>query len=106
VGPHRACVIFTKPLPHGWILRKFAYADVAHPQGSGCYWDEHELEYAGRKALLACEKWEWADRDGDSLVWAERGVLYRAQVSPDGPEERRALMDFNAMEFEAIEAPY
>jgi len=106
VGPHRACVVFVKPLPHGWTLRKFAYADVNHPPGSGCYWDEHELEHAKQKALLACPKWEWAERDGDSVVWAERGVLYRAEVGRDGPEERRALMDFNAMEFEAVQAPY
>lgn len=26
---------FTKPLPHGWILPKFAYADVGHRQGAG-----------------------------------------------------------------------
>jgi hypothetical protein len=106
VGPHRACVVFVKALPHGWTLRKFAYADVAHPQGSGCYWDEHELEHTERRALLACKGWEWAEREGSSVVWAERGVLYRAEVGREGPGERRALMDFNSMEFEAIEAPY
>jgi hypothetical protein len=74
VGPHRACTVFVKNLPQGWVLRKFAYADVNHPVGSGAYWDEHELEHAGRKALLECKAWEWAERDGDSLVWAEKGV--------------------------------
>jgi hypothetical protein len=99
-------VIFEKPLPHGWVLRKFAYADVDHPPGSGCYWDEHELEHQGQKALLECKQWEWAERDGDTLVWAKKGVLYRAEVGREGPGEARALMDFNAIEFEAIEAPY
>jgi hypothetical protein len=106
VGPHRACVVFTKDLPHGWLLRKFAYADVAHPQGAGVYWDEHELEHRDRKALLECKKWEWAERDGDTLVWAEAGVLYRAPVAAAGPRAARPLMDFNGMTFEPVEAPY
>ena len=106
VGPHRACVIFEKPLPHGWVLRKFAYADVNHPPGSGCYWDEHKLEHAGLRARLECKGWEWAERDGPTVVWAERGVLYRAEVARDGPRQARALKDFNEMRFEAIEAAY
>jgi len=106
VGPHRACVVFTKDLPHGWILRKFAYADANHPQGSGAYWDEHELEHHGRKALLECKTWEWAERDGDDLVWSKAGILWRAPINAEGPQNARALMDFNAMKFDPIEAPY
>ena len=106
IGPHRACVIFEKPLLHGWVLRKFAYADVQHPLGSGCYWDEHELEHTGRKALLSVPAWEWAERDGEALVWAEKGVLYRALVDAAGPADAKALYDFNPMQFEARPAPY
>jgi hypothetical protein len=100
------CTIFTKPLPHGWILRKFAFADVNHPEGAAVYWDEHELEHPGRKALLTVPKWEWAERDGHSLLWAEKGVLYRASVHPSGPDSAKALYDFNSMSFEARQAPY
>jgi len=106
IGPHRACVVFAKDLPHGWVLRKFAYADVVHPQGTGVYWDEHELEHRERQALLECKKWEWAECDGDDLVWAESGVLWRARIGAAGPKEARALMDFNGMKFEALTAPY
>jgi hypothetical protein len=107
-GPGRVspCTVFEKPLPHGWTLRKFAYADTRHPVGTAVYWDEHELEHAGRKALLAVPAWEWAERDGASLIWAEKGILYRAEVGSAGPKPAAALHDFNAMEFEAREAPY
>ena len=108
VGPGRVspCTVFSKPLPHGWILRKFAYADTKHPQGTSVYWDEHELEHPKRKALLAVPKWEWADLDGSSLVWAEKGILHRAPVKPSGPADAKTLYDFNLMRFEAREAPY
>jgi hypothetical protein len=105
-GPIGDCTVFSKPLPHGWLLRKFAYGGYDHPQGSGMYWDEHELEHAGRKALLSVPTWEWVERDGETLVWAEKGVLYRAAVKATGPAEPKALCDFNGMRFEAREAPY
>ena len=109
VGPDRRvapCTVFSKPLPHGWILRKFAYADVDHPEGASVYWDEHELEHAERKALLSVPTWEWAERDGAALVWAEKGVLYRAVVNPTGPAAAKTLYDFNSMRFENRVAPY
>ena len=103
VGP---CTVFVKAMPHGWILRKFAYADTDHPEGAGVYWDEHELEHPRRKALLSFQKWEWADRDGGDLVWAEKGILYRSAVSAKGPGASKLLHDFNPMQFEARPAPY
>jgi hypothetical protein len=108
VGPGRVgpCTVFTKPLPHGWILRKFAYADTKHPVGAGVYWDEHELEHAERKALLSVFSWEWAERDGSTLVWAEKGLLHRARVNPSGPAADKVLYDFNSLEFERRRAPY
>jgi len=108
VGPGRVspCTVFSKPLPHGWMLRKFAYADATHPQGTSVYWDEHELEHPKRKALLAVPKWEWADLDGSTLVWAEKGILYRASMKPSGPADAKILYDFNPMRFEARAAPY
>jgi hypothetical protein len=108
VGPGRVahCTVFVKPLPHGWILRKFAHADVDHPEGAGVYWDEHELEHAGRKALLSVPTWEWAERDGPTLLWAEKGFLHRALVNHSGPTSPKVLCDFNAMRFESRRPPY
>jgi hypothetical protein len=97
--------IFEKPLPSGWTLRKYAHSDVDHPKGTGCYWDTHEIEdSSGRR--IERKKWEWAELDRGSLVWAEGGCLFRAGVSEDGPGEARMLFDFNPLKFEAREAPY
>jgi hypothetical protein len=70
------------------------------------YWDEHELEHPERKALLSAPAWEWAECDGSTLVWAEKGVLYRAIVNPSGPARAKVLYDFNSMRLEARKAPY
>jgi hypothetical protein len=98
--------IFQKELPHGWILRKFARADIDHPQGSGCYWDEHELENPKRGLRFDLTGWEWVELDNGSLVWAQEGLLKRASFSRDGVAEPRTLCDLNAMRFERRQAPY
>ena len=105
-GRHGYCTVFTKLLRHGWTLRKFAFASVDHPQGSGPYWDEHELEHAGSGSRISVPEWEWADVDGEDLVWAEKGVLFRAGLSGSGLQSASVLHDFNGMRFEARQAPY
>ena len=107
VGPGRVgpCTVFVKPLANGWVLRKFAYADTNHPEGSGVYWDEHELEHPTRKTLISVPAWEWAEREGPAVVWAEKGVLWRAAVTLTGPAPGEPLYDFNSMRFEARPAP-
>ncbi len=101
-----AGTVFEKQLPHGWILRKWARADIDHPEGAGCYWDEHELEHSGRKILLPQTGWEWADFDGDWLMWAAQGCLWRAKAGREGNEDPFMIKDFNDMKFERREAPY
>ncbi len=98
--------VFEKPLPHGWILRKYAHAEVRPGPGKGCYWDEHEVEHAGLARRITFPKWEWADRDGETLVWAEGGCLHRAAVRAKEIGEARLLHDFNGMKFERRVAPY
>jgi hypothetical protein len=56
--------------------------------------------------LFQKPKWEWAERDGDSVVWAEAGCLYRATTTAHGLEDARLLYDANGLEFERIQAPY
>ncbi len=102
-----AFTVFEKALPHGWTLRKYARAEVGpHPRGHGCYWDEHEIEQLELGQRLQRPNWEWAELDGETLVWAEGGCLYRAPVLREEMGEARLLFDFNGMEFEPIEAPY
>ncbi|MBS0267258.1 MAG: hypothetical protein JSS02_35365 [Planctomycetes bacterium] len=98
--------IFEKPLPNGWTLRKRAHAELDHPPGKGCYWDEHELTGPKAGQSLPCPTWEWADLDGRRLVWAAGGKLFAAQLQRTGLADTQELFDFNDWQFSAIAAPY
>jgi hypothetical protein len=103
----RTGAVFERSLAHGWILRKHARASVRHPPGRGCYWDEHEIVPPGSGPSRAFPAWEWADRDGDDVVFAEAGGIYRMRLRQQaGPDRVRLLHDFNAMTFEPLAAPY
>lgn len=106
-GGRDARTLFEKDLPRGWVLRKHAHEQQGPGPGRCCYWDEHELEHRESGRRLELPGWEWANRDGGSLVFAEQGRLYRARL-PDatGLGEPRLLQDFNEMEFAAVRAPY
>ena len=101
-----AFTVFEKPLPNGWILRKYAHAEVNPGPGKACHWDEHEIEHPKLARRLTFPKWEWADRDGATLVWAEGGCLYRAPLLATEIGKARELFDFNGMKFERRVAPY
>ena len=98
--------IFEKKLNHGWMLRKIAHSQADAPEGKGCYWDEHELEHPASATVLQFPDWEWADLDGNRLVWATRGQLWAGFVKRDGLKDQKCLHDFNEMKFEALAAPY
>jgi len=98
--------ILEKTLPGGWLLRKYAHAQVAPPRGKNCYWDDHELEHAKHGRRIVLSNWEWADLDRETLVWAEGGRLYRAALGEEGLIASQMLFDFNGMQFEARPAPY
>jgi len=104
-------MVFERPLPHGWVLRKLAQAGNA-PPGKGIYFDEHELVEPTRGSELQRPSWEWADVDGDRLVWAEAGALWAGRITArsgklDDPiDSPKLLHDFSAMTFAAIRAPY
>jgi len=98
--------IFEKALSGGWILRKFAHAQVGAPPGKGCYWDEHELVNDRFGVKTVQQDWEWADVDGQRLVWAANGQLWAGYLRSKGVQDAKRLHDFNSMEFESIVAPY
>lgn len=104
-GLGSAFVVFEKALPRGWVLRKYAHADVGAPPGKGCYWDEHELEHPKLDCRFPKPNWEWAELDGKTVVWAEEGQLMRAPLERDGLGDPRILFDFNDMKFERRTAP-
>jgi hypothetical protein len=98
--------VFEKPLAHGWILRKIAHAEVGAPKGKSCYWDEHELLNSGSGKRVKFPDWEWADIDGQRLVWAEHGKLFAGPLSKQGVSDEVQFFDFNDMAFERLKAPY
>jgi hypothetical protein len=57
--------------------------------------------------LLDRPDWDWADRDGDDLIYAEAGGLWRQAIGPNGAPGARVLIhDFDAERYERREAPY
>jgi hypothetical protein len=106
LGRFQQVTIFDKPVTQGWTLRKLAHAELGSPPGKGCYWDEHVLLHPKTNLSIECPKWEWADIDGNRLVWAADGRLEAGRLSAKGIVDQIVLHDFNAMEFAAIKAPY
>jgi hypothetical protein len=97
---------FEKEANEHWSLVKFAHATLDHPVGRGVYFDTHQLFNAKTGEVIDCPDWEWADIDGRSLVWAERGGLHRARLGKGGLLDEKLLHDFNPMTFEKLIAPY
>ena len=98
--------VFEKPLPNGRVLRKYAHGEVNPGPGKACHLDEHEIEHAELARRITFPNWEWADLDGETLVWAEDGCLHRAPVLATEIGEACVLFDFNGMKFERRIAPY
>jgi hypothetical protein len=97
---------FEKDLPKGWVLVKQAHATIDHPVGKGCYFDTHLLRHSASGLTLDFPDWEWADLDGERLVWVDKGILYTSRLSSQGIRFARPLYDFNPMKFERVMAPY
>lgn len=98
--------IFEKPLKKGWVLRKFAHAELYHMEGKGCYWDEHELCHRPSGTTLSYPDWEWAEWDRNRLVWAEKGCLYKGSLRSNRLQDIKLIYNFNDMTFTPIQAPY
>lgn len=92
-SPSDVSSVFEKPLPEGWILT--------------LYKNRYELINKESDSLLECDDWEWADLDGQTVVWASKGCIYRASIeSSEKIGVPKILYDFNPLKFERIEAPY
>jgi len=64
------------------------------------------LVLGGSVRCIPCPDWEWADIDGERLVWAAGGKLFASTLDQDGMTQEAELQDFSEMTFEPIEAPY
>ncbi len=97
---------FRRELPRGWRLHKLFHAGPPERPGRGVYWEEHLLERRDGE-VLAQPGWEWADRDGGDVVYAEGGCLWRRRIeSAERLGEARLVHDFTRMVFERRTAPY
>ncbi|MCA9093581.1 MAG: hypothetical protein KDA68_08855 [Planctomycetaceae bacterium] len=83
-----------KPLEKGWSLEQ------NYPEWT------YELLHDKNCLVIPCPDWQWADLDGDRLVYAERGKLYSARLDREGLTKVTELYDFNPFQFEPIIAPY
>ena len=97
---------FTKPVTKGWVLRKQFQVGNNRELGRGCGWEGHELFREQNGVQLPYPNWEWADWDGNRIVWATAGRLETGKLTTTGLTDIRVLEDFNDMKFEAIKAPY
>jgi hypothetical protein len=94
------------PALHGMEASEIAHATIDHPIGKGCYYGAQSLHHAKHQISLECPDWEWADWDGERLIWVHEGVLFASLLTAKGLGVDRALYDFNPLMFEAIAAPY
>lgn len=105
-GKWEDTVVFEKPLPKGWILRKVAHAQVGSPKGKGVYWDEHELISADG-VVEKFSDWEWAELDEKRIVYASKGCLFSSSMKSGSKfGSSNLLYDFNDMVFKRVAAPY
>jgi hypothetical protein len=103
---YSAEVVFERPLSSGWTLEKTAHRTEEALHRLGTHFDTHRLVHRENDIAVDCPDWEWADLDGERLVWSEHGFLCAAEISSQGLVGTRRLFDFTPMGFEAIAAPY
>ncbi len=107
VAEKGSVVIFEKPLPKGWVLRKLAHAQSHAGPGKGVYWDSHELQHGATGKTISLPDWELAEWADGKLYRAVAGCLYASGwTGPRSLDHPRLLQDFNDMKFEAMAAPY
>lgn len=90
--------IFQKKLPHGWTLCEMADCHGHHLQ--------YTLYRHKPETVVECTGWQWADMDGNRLVWATGGKLWCASLAVEKLTNIQMLYDFNPLRFQRILAPY
>ncbi|MFM2244180.1 MAG: hypothetical protein RL071_254 [Pseudomonadota bacterium] len=88
--------VFERPIPAGWVLVRACH--LRH--------EAFTLRHGPSGRVLALPDWEWAERDGERLVWSAAGCLWAADIDATGLVRPRVLQDFNAMVAHRTRAPY
>ena len=97
---------FSKTFGDRWTLIKHCNADIDHPEGTGVYWDEHQLvDPAGDVQPL--EGMRWADIDRGDLVFAKDGLLCRRKFEGKASlGAAKVIFDFNSEKLQRLQASY
>lgn len=96
---------YDKPYSSLWILRKCVR--LVTRSNRSLENEYHELVRTSDGTTVELPEWEWAEIDGKTIVWAEHGCLYRAQLTNGGELiKQKQLHDFNDYKFEECIAPY
>ncbi|RYG65895.1 hypothetical protein EON80_16470 [bacterium] len=91
---------------NAWTLHQFSHADIIPPVGRGVYWQWFQASNLPTGETLGDQSWEWADFDGNRLVWAQGGKLYATKIWDGGHGDIIELADFNDWTFKTVKAPY
>lgn len=97
---------FSKRVNDRWSMHKFAHETINHPVGRGCYFDEHSLENETTQEVIARTDWEWAEIDGERIVWASDGKLFAGRLDRNGIASTKELFDFDKVTYQRLKAPY
>lgn len=73
-------------------------------QGKPTYWEYHQLFFGSDR--LELPHWEWCEVINQSIVWSERGQLFRASLAQGALSEPQCIHDFNPYSFVERCAPY
>lgn len=92
--------IFERTFRGGVLRKRFHAGDP--PVNRSVYYETHAV-VSEDGAVAEHPDWEWADVDGDRLVFAAGGCLWALRRGESAPT---LLHDFNPMVFEAVRAPY
>jgi hypothetical protein len=88
--------VFERDVPSSWVLRRECH--IRH--------EVFELRCTRSGAVVPLPTWEWADLDGERLVWASNGCLWAGLLDRSGVVDPKLLRDFNDMTFHRTRAPY
>ena len=97
---------FDKPINGNMFLEKIFHGTLNRPLGKSPYYEEHRIMNKETGETRNFPDWEWADVDGDRLVWAEHGTIMAGRAGPGGILEPSLLFDTNPLVFSEIKAPY
>lgn len=96
---------FSKKINSKWTLINIFNNTLEHPIGKGCYYETYVLQNTNSENISMFD-WEWADVDGERIVWAEKGCIYCGYLNNIELIKIKELYSFNNMEFIPIKAPY